>query len=78
MVLRSAGFPVGKLLLWNFIASLTCLGGVGNPSETTLALSPAVAMLLLCWRNRVVLVAVDAGGSGRVGFVIISESRLNC
>jgi len=28
MVLRSAGFPVTKLLCWNFLASLTCLGGV--------------------------------------------------
>lgn len=31
MVLRSAGFPVTKLLCWNFLASLTCLGGVGDP-----------------------------------------------
>eukprot|EP00913_Durusdinium_trenchii_P002718 g2515.t2 len=29
MVLRAAGFPVGQLLGWNFLASLTCLGGVG-------------------------------------------------
>ena len=29
MVLRSAGFPVAQLLLWNFLASLTCLAGVG-------------------------------------------------
>lgn len=28
MVLRAAGFPVRQLLCWNFIASLTCLGGV--------------------------------------------------
>jgi len=29
MVLRSAGFPVGRLLLWNFGVSLTCAAGVG-------------------------------------------------
>jgi len=29
MVLRSAGFPTGQLLCWNFLASLTCAGGVG-------------------------------------------------
>mmetsp|Transcript_16635 Transcript_16635/g.41559 ORF Transcript_16635/g.41559 Transcript_16635/m.41559 type:complete len:439 (-) Transcript_16635:63-1379(-) len=28
MVLRSAGFPVGRLLLWNFLVSLTCVAGV--------------------------------------------------
>ncbi|CAE8607440.1 unnamed protein product [Polarella glacialis] len=28
MVLRSAGFPVGRLLFWNFLASLTCVAGV--------------------------------------------------
>lgn len=28
MVLRAAGFPVGKLLWWNFAASLSCVGGV--------------------------------------------------
>lgn len=28
VVLRSAGFPVPKLLLWNFLASLTCAAGV--------------------------------------------------
>eukprot|EP00927_Polykrikos_kofoidii_P054364 TRINITY_DN4878_c0_g1_i2.p1 TRINITY_DN4878_c0_g1~~TRINITY_DN4878_c0_g1_i2.p1 ORF type:complete len:490 (+),score=45.70 TRINITY_DN4878_c0_g1_i2:82-1551(+) len=28
VVLRSAGFPVAKLLFWNFLASLTCVGGV--------------------------------------------------
>jgi len=28
MVLRAAGFPVGSLLMWNFAASLTCVGGV--------------------------------------------------
>lgn len=28
MVLRSAGFPTAQLLLWNFLASLTCLAGV--------------------------------------------------
>jgi len=28
MVLRSAGFPVGRLLFWNFLVSLTCVGGV--------------------------------------------------
>lgn len=28
MVLRSAGFPIGRLLAWNFAASLTCVGGV--------------------------------------------------
>jgi len=28
MVLREAGFPLGKLLAWNFVASLTCVGGV--------------------------------------------------
>merc|ERR1712194_95743 len=28
MVLRSAGFPVGSLLFWNFIVSLTCVAGV--------------------------------------------------
>ena len=33
MVLRSAGFPVTKLLCWNFLASLTCLGGVGDPIQ---------------------------------------------
>eukprot|EP00933_Yihiella_yeosuensis_P034575 TRINITY_DN28054_c0_g1_i1.p1 TRINITY_DN28054_c0_g1~~TRINITY_DN28054_c0_g1_i1.p1 ORF type:complete len:138 (-),score=5.35 TRINITY_DN28054_c0_g1_i1:99-512(-) len=29
MVLRSAGFPVGRLLFWNFLVSLTCMAGVG-------------------------------------------------
>eukprot|EP00405_Crypthecodinium_cohnii_P033016 CAMPEP_0206524930 /NCGR_PEP_ID=MMETSP0324_2-20121206/68453_1 /ASSEMBLY_ACC=CAM_ASM_000836 /TAXON_ID=2866 /ORGANISM="Crypthecodinium cohnii, Strain Seligo" /LENGTH=492 /DNA_ID=CAMNT_0054019543 /DNA_START=29 /DNA_END=1505 /DNA_ORIENTATION=+ len=28
MVLRSAGFPTGKLLAWNFLVSLTCVAGV--------------------------------------------------
>lgn len=28
MVLREAGFPLGRLLAWNFLASLTCVGGV--------------------------------------------------
>lgn len=28
MVLRAAGFAVGRLLLWNFLVSLTCVGGV--------------------------------------------------
>ncbi|CAJ1393919.1 unnamed protein product [Effrenium voratum] len=28
MVLRAAGFPVPKLLFWNFVASLTCVAGV--------------------------------------------------
>jgi len=28
MVLRFAGFPVGRLLFWNFLVSLTCVGGV--------------------------------------------------
>lgn len=28
MVLRSAGFPTGRLLLWNFLVSLTCVAGV--------------------------------------------------
>ena len=30
MVLRAAGFPVPKLLFWNFVASLTCVAGVGG------------------------------------------------
>lgn len=30
MVLRAAGFGVGKLLFWNFLVSLTCVGGVGT------------------------------------------------
>lgn len=29
IVLRSAGFPTGKLLWWNMLVSLTCVGGVG-------------------------------------------------
>lgn len=29
MVLRSAGYTVPQLLFWNFLASLTCVGGVG-------------------------------------------------
>jgi len=29
MVLRSAGFATGRLLFWNFVVSLTCVGGVG-------------------------------------------------
>lgn len=29
MVLREAGFPIGQLLGWNFLASLTCVAGVG-------------------------------------------------
>eukprot|EP00415_Alexandrium_ostenfeldii_P001050 UN1050 len=28
MVLRTAGFPVPRLLFWNFVASLTCVLGV--------------------------------------------------
>lgn len=28
MVLREAGFPLGRLLAWNFAASLTCVAGV--------------------------------------------------
>jgi len=42
MVLRSAGFPTGQLLCWNFLASLTCAGGVGLVhwlGETDLAAS---------------------------------------
>jgi len=30
MVLRAAGFTVPRLLMWNFLASLTCVGGVAT------------------------------------------------
>lgn len=30
MVLRAAGFSVGRLLFWNFLVSLTCVAGVGT------------------------------------------------
>lgn len=30
MVLRAAGFPVARLLAWNFVASLTCVLGVAT------------------------------------------------